>query len=183
MFRKHRITIDESALKKIINGALDFLRKEHDFRAEITLLDYTHNKRPVQMMDVFDVHYQDAYTVLSGDHPMFLPHIDRDCSLVQNAELQKNSYIFSGDLDSQFHIAPVIYQGKKGIMLHIMDWCKRFPKDGGDYTGFVQAKYLAFEEDGSRESELHLLWDLIDRAYRTEDEDFDLSEISLTGNW
>ena len=183
MFRKHRISIDETALKEIINGALCFLRKQSGFPATITMLDYKHNRRSVRLMDLFDVFYEDMYTSLSGDDFMNLPHINHDCMQVQDAELQKHSYLFSGDLNTEFHIAPVVYQGKKGIMLHVMDWHKLFPKDDGEYTGFVQAKYQAFEEDGSRESELHLLWNLIDQAYRSDDEHFRLNEISLTGGW
>lgn len=183
MFRKHRISIDEAALKEIINRALCFLRKQNGFRASITLLDYKHNHRAVRLMDLFDIFYNDLYTFLSGDDPMCLPYINHDCLQAQDAELQKHSYLFSGDLNTEFHIAPVVYQGKKGIMLHVMDWHKSFPKDGGDYTGFVQAKYQAFEEDGSRESELHLLWSLIDQAYQTDDDDFELNSISLTGGW
>lgn len=178
--KPQNLVTDKKMVKELVEKGQQYLQKSYDFPTTITRLNIRNRRRPVEMLDIFDTHYADVFELLADTDPMNPLPCDHDYTQVMNAQLQKHSYILQGDLTLQIHLAPVVLRGKTGIMMHQVDWDRRIRKDGVIMTGFLSAKFLAFEEDGSKELGLQHLWDLVENIYESDDEDFNLDELDLT---
>ena len=178
--KTQNLVTDEKIVKELVEKGLAYLKKSYDFTATITRLDIQSRRRPVEIMDIFDTYYADVFELLADTDPMNPLPCDHDYTQIMNAQLQKHSYILQGDLTLQIHLAPVVLRGKKGILMHQVDWTLQMPKEGGAMTGFLSAKFLAFEEEGSREFGFQRLWDLMENIYENNDDDFNLDDLDIT---
>lgn len=183
MFKKSIVVANESEFQRIVDTTLRCLQKQISCTSSIIKLEYENTDGPVQTIDLFDQFHEDIFGCLADEPIFYLPYIEHDCSKVEDARLQTYSYLFQLGIDVEIHLAPVVYRGKKGMMLHQLDWHKSFPKDGGDYTGFINAQFVAFIENGHQNTSLHSLWKLMDQIYQSKDKHFNLGLCGTTGAW
>lgn len=112
--------------------------------------------------------YADIFCTLSGYGAMDVPEIHLDFSKFRDARLKGYSYVFTGDCDTQILLAPVEYNGNRGLSLHRFDWYVEHCGDtSGDEQGFLRADFLAFEGDAAYHKDLHILWNKMEEFYET----------------